>query len=394
MPQDITRQYGPSISQSSTGEAVGHAEDYSQIITSIDPDMTVFLSQFGKQPNATALDWSWTTAGLRPPQKNAYPEKMEYEFSKVGSIRLLHNYQQHVYASGYITDAQHKSKKIYTNDDIAMERYNASLNLARDMEFAIINNKIARAEGDSSTPAITGGVQYFMNKDQMACTVATTGIVTTTADHNLRTGDFVYFNADTMPTGMSVDLVYYVRKLTDKTFQLYDTMEGAVEEITTDKVTPSSAGTNVVIITNNVIALDGNTDFTMDDLNRAMEMVKLRGGNASDAYMSTGKLRHFTEIVNALATTNRKSGDKRLDMVTTTYVGPSGVINAHAHPMYGDKRIDIMDMQYWDLKYFDPIHEVQGLAKTGTYDKFALEGWFGVQATQPHASASIINIKR
>ena len=123
-------------------------------------------------------------------------------------------------------------------------------------------------------------------------------------------------------------------------------------------------------------------------------MVKMRGGAATEAYMSTRKLRRFSDIVNALSTTNRKSGDKKMDMVTTTYISPAGVINAQAHPMYADNRIDILDMQYWHLKYFDPVHPVNKLAKKGTYETFALEGWFGVQATQPLASASIVNIKR
>ena len=401
---DVTRNYGPSTSQSSYGEAIGHAEDYSKIITNIDPNMTRFLSAFGKLERATQLHWFWHTEGLRPPQTNAHLEKFDYTFDKVGGIRQLSNHQQHVYASGYITDAEIKAGKTYTPDELPRQKMNTSLNLARDMEFAIINNKISRAE-NGENPALTGGIQFFMNTDKVACTIATTGVVTTITshtddtaiDHGLRTGEFVYFVATTMPTEIKEDLVYYVRKVSDSTFQLFNTIEGAVENIAADKVTLATAASTsnaVFIVKNNVVDLGGDDDVTLADLNRACEMAKMRGGNPTEAYMSTRKLRRFSDLVNALVTTNRKSGEKKIDMTTMTYISPAGVINAQAHPMYADNRIDIMDMQYWHTKEFDPVHPVKDLAKKGTYETFALEGWFGVQATQPLASASIINIKR
>ena len=36
MPADVTRNFGPSKSQSHTLEAIGHAEDYSNIIVNIE----------------------------------------------------------------------------------------------------------------------------------------------------------------------------------------------------------------------------------------------------------------------------------------------------------------------------------------------------------------------
>ena len=401
---DVTRNYGPSTSQSSYGEAIGHAEDYSKIITNIDPLMTLFLSAFGKLDNATQLSWFWTTEGLRPPQVNAHLEKFDYTFDKVAGIRQLHNHQQHVYKSGYITDAQIKAGKTYTPDELPRQKMNTSKQIARDIEFAIINNTEARAE-NGSDPAMTGGIQYFMNSEKQACTIATTGVVTTiksltdtTAEnHNMETGDFVFFVAGTMPDEVKEDLVYYIEKKSDTTFQLYNTMEGAVKAISADKVTLTSAVTTsnaMYIVKNNVRDLGGSSDFTLDDINIVLELAAKRGGSPTEAYMSSSKLRRFNSLVNALATTNRKSGEKKMDMVTTTYISTAGVINAQAHPMYKDSRIDILDLQYWHLKDFDPVHPVKDLPKKGTYDTFALEGWVGLQATQPLASASIIGVKR
>lgn len=403
---DVTRNLGPSTSQSSYGEAIGHAEDYDRIIKNIDPNMTLFLNLFGKLENATQLRFLWTTEGLRPPQVNAQLEKFDYTFEKVNGIRHLQNYQQHMYKSGYITDAQIKAGKIYTPDELPRQKFNVSQQLARDIEFALAKNDVAREE-NGSTPAMTGGVRYFMNTEKQACTIATTGIVTTIksltdttgVNHGLSTGDFVFFVAGTMPDEIKEDLVYYIGEIDNAptTFQLYNTMEGAIKGVAADKVTLTNAVTTsnaMYIVKNNVRDLGGSADFTLDDLNIVLEMASKRGGSPTEAFMSSSKMRRFNSLVSALATTNRKSGDKKMDMVTTTYISTSGVINARVHPMYDDNYIDIIDPQYWHRKDFDPVHPVQKLAKTGTYETFALEGWIGLQADQPLASASLIGIKR
>ena len=403
---DVTRNLGPSNSQSSYGEAIGHAEDYDRIIKNIDPNMTLFLNLFGKLDNATPLQFIWTTEGLRPPQVNAHLEKFDYTFEKVNGIRHLQNFQQHVYKSGYITDAQIKAGKIYTPDELPRQKFNVSQQLARDIELALAKNDVARAE-DGATPAMTGGVRYFMNTEKQACTIATTGIVTTitsltndtAVNHGLRTGDFVFFVAGTMPSEIKEDLVYYIGEIehAPTTFQLYNTMEGAIKGIAADKVTLASAATTsnaMYIVKNNVRDLGGSSDFDLDDINIVLEMAAKRGGSPTEAFMSSPKMRRFNSLVNALATTNRKSGDKKMDMVTTTYISTAGVINARVHPMYDDNCIDILDPQYWHRKDFDPVHPVKDLPKTGTYDTFGLEGWIGLQADQPLSSASIIGIKR
>lgn len=394
MPQDITRNYGPSSSQSSTGEAIGHAEDYSKVLTNITPEVTLFLSKFGELPDATEIDWSWFTAGLRPPKKNARPEKFDYDFEKVGSIEGKKNFQQHFYNAGYVTDAQRKSKMIFDQDDFTREKMFAFTNQAKDIEYAIVKNTTSQGEQSDTDPAITGGIPFFMQVDNMACTVATTGIVTTTENHNLKTGDFVYLDADTMPATLSADCEYFVNALTDKTFQLYNTLEGAIETIAADKATPTSTGTNVKIVKNNVIDLKGDDDYTVEDLNRVMQMAYDRGGNPTDAFMSGRKKRRFSQLVTALASTQRKSGDKKMSLVATTYESDFGTIVANAHRMYSDNRIDILDLEYWNNKWFDRTHEVSDIAKKGTYKGFAIESWYGLEGTQPKASASIIGIKR
>jgi len=397
MPADVQRGLGPSTSQSSTGTAIGHAEDYSNILTNIDPKGAPFLTHFGRAANGTELDWSWFATRLNPPKVNAYPEKMDYTFAEVGSIEGLHNYQQHFYTSGYVTDAQRMSKMIFAKDDFTREKEIAFLDHAHDIEYAIAKNRVAHGETAADGPAMTGGVPYFMSLKTLDATLdATKGLVTTTASHHLKTGDFVFFTATTMPGNMSADKDYYVYVPdgSTNTFYIYNNIEGAVEQITTAQVIPESAGTDVKVNLSNVLDLNNEAEFTIENVNTVLHMASLRGGSPTEMYMSPYNKRRFSQLTNALATTYRKPSDEKITEIAVTYESDFGVVNAHSHYRYGDDRIDIFDMNYNDIKWFDPTHAVSGLAKTGTYEKFAIESWVGYQATQPKANASIINCKR
>ena len=400
MPAGVVRTLTPSASQSVSVDSVGNAEDYSPILINIAPNMTKFLSSFGEAPDGTATDFGWLTEGLEPPKQNAHLEKTDYTTGKVGSIEGMNNYHQYFINSGYVTDVQRKTKKIYNgDDDFSRERTHAFTKQAQDIEYAFVNNDLCRAE-NGETPALTGGVPFFMKVSNLAATLTVaTGVISTgSTEHGLKTGDFVYFLASAMPTGLVAGRMYYVCQdaTTPKTkFTIYDTMKDAVEAITANQVKPSSTGTDLVIVKNNVISLGGSADYTLDDINNAMEMAYNRGGDPTDAYMSGRKKQRFSQLVNALSTANRNTKDKNKAVeVATSYEGDFGAVVAHAHRMYGDNRIDIMDSNYWDIKWFDRTHEVTGLAKKGSYKEFVIESRVGLQATQPKASCSIIEIKR
>ena len=394
---DVTRNLGPSASQSHTSEAIGHAEDYTDIVTNIDPDMTMLLSRFGTAANATTLKFGWMTEGLEPPQVNAQLEKHDYTSRKLGSMRAAENHIQFFEKSGYVTEAQRKVAKIYKPEDEKvrlLER--VSKQLARDMEYALVTNSTSSAE-NGSNPAITGGVPYFLKSQTISCTLETDdGVVTTSEAHYLKTGEFVYFNATTMPTGLKAQELYYVR-LDDSTpatkFTIYNTMDGAIRGTAADQVKPSAAGSGLVIELNNIVDLGGATDYTLDDLNSAMEMAFNRGGNPTIAIMSPQKKRAFSKLITAATTINRgMKADRKLDLVATTIETDYGVITAESHRMYPKNRIDLFDMYYWDVKWFERVHEITP-PKKGTYDEFLLAGSFGLQGTQPLSSSANVNIK-
>lgn len=149
------------------------------------------------------------------------------------------------------------------------------------------------------------------------------------------------------------------------------------------------------MVRRNVVSLGGAKDFTLEDINTVLEMIYRRGGNANQAYMSLRNKRKFSKLVNAQSTAYRPADtETKLNDAATVYESDFGVITASAHAMYPDSRLDILDMQYWDLKWLNNTHEVGNLAKTGTYEKFVVESDLGVQATAPQASGAIVDIKR
>lgn len=407
MAQDVTREYVGS-NGSFSYDSVGNAEDLYDILTNIDPNRTKFLSKFGTAEKAISTDFSWFTERLRPPQDNAHLEKEEYAFTEIGTQEGLHNYIQHFQNSGFITDTQNAIKKAFRR---GTTEFNAAVDHAirgqgEDIELMIVKSKVAHFETPGVNPARSGGIPYFLQASTVDATVETTGGVVTltgvSADTNpidLSTGDFVYFTADTMPTGLEANRIYYIRieasAAKDKNkFKLYYDLEDAVDG-TANNIKPTTAGTNLKMVRRNVVSLGDERKFSLEDINTVLEMVHRRGGNAAEAYMSLRNKREFSKLVNAQSTAYRPvdSSSKLVD-AATVYESDFGTITAHAHAMYPDNRIDLLDMQYWDLKWLNPTHEVSNLAKTGTYEKFVVESDLGVQATAPQASGAIVDIKR
>lgn len=398
---DVTRVLDKSSNQSYTYDAIGHAEDISPILTNIDPEETLFYSKFGDTKPATELTFSWLTKGLSPAQDNAWKEYEKYTFEPRGSIQGMSNNIQFFKKSGMITDAQQKVAKVYRNEhgsEVADMKYDAYVGLAKDIEYMLVNSD-KKVDGSATVAARSGGVPYFMQRNMIDVTISTAdGSVTCTSEPQLATGDIAYFTASTMPTGLKSGLYYYVRvdSSNSKKLTLFDTQKDAVENTTSAQVKPTSAGTSVKLVTNNVISLGSAADFTLDDINDAMEMAFKRGGNPTEAYMSSSKFRAFSKAVLATMTSYRKGTDKTAKVyeIASSYQGAFGLVNANIHRMYPDTRIDILDLQYWDMRYFTKPHEVADLGKDGSYEKFMLEAELGLQGTQPKASCSIIDIKR
>ena len=393
----VIRDAGPSANQSFTFDAWGNAEDISPIITSISPDKTPFLSSIPDGPNAVEPAFSWPTEELHPPMVNKHLEKEDYTSHPVGSMESLDNVVQIFMTSGFVTDMQRKARKVYRGgDEFNRQLTKAFTEHARDIEYAFVNNA-SKVAGTAAVEAMTGGLPYFMQKKTLGATVNTTsGKITTASAHNLRTGDFVYFDAATMPTGLKKNTLYYVRldATTPATvFNIYTNMKDAVEGTANAEVKPSTAGTTVVCVMNNVVDLGGNSDFTVADINSAMEMAYRRGGNPDTLWASPHNKARFSEIVNAMSYTTRKSGDKKTNLIATTLETDFGEVQCKPHLWFPDNLILALDSQYLEKKWFEKTRKVQGLAKKGNYSEFVIESSIGLKFDQPLSSAAIINIK-
>lgn len=393
----VIRDAGPSANQSFTFDAWGNAEDISPIITSITPDKTPFLSSIPDGPNAVEPAFSWPTEELHPPQVNKHLEKEDYASHPVGSMESLDNVVQIFMTSGFVTDMQRKARKVYRGgDEFNRQLTKAFTEHARDIEYAFVNNA-SKVTGTAAREAMTGGLPYFMAKKTLGATVNTsTGAITTSAAHNLRTGDFVYFDAATMPGGLKKNTLYYVRldSTTPATvFNIYTNMKDAVEGTASAEVIPTSAGSSVVCVMNNVVDLGSNADFTVADINSAMEMAYRRGGSPDTLWASPHNKARFSEIVNAMSYTTRKSGDKKTNLIATTLETDFGEVQCKPHLWFPDSMILALDSQYLEKKWFEKTRKVQGLAKKGNYSEFVIESSIGLKFDQPLSSAAIINIK-
>lgn len=397
MPADITRNLGPSSNQSLSYDAIGHAEDMASIIYNIDPTSTPLLSAFDEGENAVATDITWMTKGLKPPKVNAHLELEEYNYEKVGSMEGLANTVQYFQSVGMVSDVENKVEHNPRYNPLDEAKTDAFYEMAFDIEYAFINND-KRVIGTDSVAPMMGGIPYFMNLKTQDVTFENSGnTFTTTEPHHLKTGDFIYLIADVMPTGIKAQTTYFVR-LDDTTpetkFTIYNTIKDAAEGITANVVTATDSGTNVKIVSANITSKGNAEDFSLDDLNDVMQMAANRGGRPTEAFMAPEKKRRFSLLVTGQSTTIRKNSDKSFSDVATSYATDGGTITAHPHRMYPVNRIDIFDMNYWEKRWFDRPHEVSDLPKTGTYTRFVLEGKCTLQASQPKASASIVDIAR
>jgi hypothetical protein len=397
---DVVRKLDKSPNQSFTYDAIGHAEDLSPILTNISPEVTLFYSKFGSTKPATETSFSWFTKGLRPPQDNAHLEYEDYKFEPTGSIEGKSNNVQFFQNTGLVSDVQNEVTKAYNNEhgtDLDDAKFDAMTYQAQDIEYMLVNSD-AKVDGTKTVQPRSGGIPYFMSQNTIDVTInSATGTITATEDPKLDTGDIVYFTADKAPAGVTKGMYYYVRidDTNPKSFTIFDTQKGAVEKIADKQIKPTDTGTNVKLVANNIISLGKTADYTLDDLNNAMEMAFKRGGSPTEAYMSSGKFRRFNELVLATTTAYRKSNTKdKVIEVATSYQGSFGLVNANVHRLYPDDRVDILDMQYWDMRYLSRPHEVPNIAKKGTYEVFAVETRVGLQGTQPKASCSIVDIKR
>lgn len=149
-----------------TYTAVGNREDLSDIITNIAPTETPLYSMFGKT-TAKATYHEWIEDDLSAPGANAQVEGADYTINTATARTRKGNYTQ-IFSKGYgVSGTQEAVLKAGIKSEIAYQMAKAMKEIARDVEYAIINNTAAVA-GDAVTARQMGGIQAFVTTNVLA----------------------------------------------------------------------------------------------------------------------------------------------------------------------------------------------------------------------------------
>lgn len=149
-----------------TYTAVGNREDLSDIITNISPTDTPLYSTFGKV-TATATYHEWLEDELASPTDNAMVEGADYNIAAPTARIRKGNYTQ-IFAKGYgVSGTQEVVLKAGIKSEIAYQLQKAMKEIARDVEYAYVNNLTANP-GSTTTARKLGGIQAFVVTNVLA----------------------------------------------------------------------------------------------------------------------------------------------------------------------------------------------------------------------------------
>jgi hypothetical protein len=143
-----------------TYNAKGIREDLSNVIYSISPETTPFVSNVGKGSiSNTAFDWQ--TDALAAAGANAALEGDDTTFAAVTPTVRLQNYAQISNKNVIISGTEEKVNKAGRKSELAYQIARRGAELKRDIEFIALNGQAAVA-GNSTTARTTGSLPAFL----------------------------------------------------------------------------------------------------------------------------------------------------------------------------------------------------------------------------------------
>ena len=369
-----------------TYTAEGNREDLADFITNISPEDNKLQQKFGRA-SVTATKHDWLSDTIRPAKKNRVKEAADFATAEATPRIRLHNYLQNFMVGYKVSDLQDKVLKAGIKSEIGYQAVKASKEIARDLEYAIVNQNEA-IEGVADEGGQFGGVRYFLGGD--AIPVVQTGGVFTFAQHKLQTGGAVVFyitNGGTMYTNISPNKLYFVKTLTENTFKIY-TSATAAQAGGADNVVPTGTPANCYVTRSNIIS--SNATLSEAHLNDMMQMIWKQGGSVNSAIMS-GANKRAVSAFTASATKNVDMSDKKRTQVVEVWETDFGMINLEAHREYSDDRIDFLEYQYWKLAYLIPF-KVETPVRKGTYTEKVITGSVTLECRSPQSNGSVIGL--
>ena len=136
-------------------------EDLSDVITNISPTETPLTSAFGKT-KAKSTKHEWVEDDLADARKNAHAEGEDVTAEEVGARKRLYNYTQIMQRSFKVTETQQAVDTAGVSNEYAYQQYKAMKALAKDLEYALVNNAEAKINGAKGDIPEMGGVQAFV----------------------------------------------------------------------------------------------------------------------------------------------------------------------------------------------------------------------------------------
>jgi hypothetical protein len=145
----------------STYDAKGEREDLADIIYSISPTDTPFMSGIGKS-KATAVFHEWQTDALAAAASDNYQiEGDEISFSAPSATTRIGNRTQISRKSVIVSGTLDSVSKAGRNNELAYQISKASKELKRDMETSLTANQ-APVTGDDSTARRLAGIESWI----------------------------------------------------------------------------------------------------------------------------------------------------------------------------------------------------------------------------------------
>tara|TARA_R110002126_G_scaffold220879_2_gene366205 strand:+ start:2834 stop:3790 length:957 start_codon:yes stop_codon:yes gene_type:complete len=143
-----------------TYNAKGIREDLSNVIYSISPEETPFVSNVGKGSiSNTAFDWQ--TDALAAAGANAAVEGDDTSFAAVVATVRLQNYAQISTKNVILSGTEEKVNKAGRKSELAYQIAKRGAEMKRDLEFISLNGQAAVA-GNSTTARTTGSLAAFL----------------------------------------------------------------------------------------------------------------------------------------------------------------------------------------------------------------------------------------
>lgn len=163
-----------------TYTAIGMREDLSDVIYSISPTDTPFMSSIGKT-KATAVLHEWQTDSLAAATlSNFAVEGATASDATMSPTTRIGNRTQIAQKTVKISGTLQSVDKAGRKSEKAYQLAKASSEIKRDMETTLLSNQIA-ANGDSSTARKLGGLQAWLSTNYSGGTNGVAGSLGTTA---------------------------------------------------------------------------------------------------------------------------------------------------------------------------------------------------------------------